>query len=295
MTRLIPEMSPQLRQVVAELGPAAQRWLDQAPAQLDHIAEEWQLTLHPQLHHSGATSIVFPVTTSAGEPAILKHTVPHDDALGEAAALRRWDGDGAARLLRSTGEGLTLLLERCQPGDDLWSLPVDQQIHVVAGLLPQLWVEPDGLPIRELDDTVAAWRRRMRERPDTFDAPHEVIATAARWADQLHGTSTRRVMLHGDLNPGNVLTAERARWLAIDPKPWLGDPAFDLAQALLNWISRSDAQVGEAVDWATRLAQELQVDVARALRWATVKALGWGDGRVEATILHDAALAVRSG
>jgi streptomycin 6-kinase len=38
---------------------------------------------------------------------------------------------------------------------------------------------------------------------------------------------TRQVLLHGDLNPTNVLAAQREPWLAIDPKPMVGDPAFD--------------------------------------------------------------------
>ena len=35
------------------------------------------------------------------------------------------------------------------------------------------------------------------------------------------------VLLHGDLNPTNVLAATREPWLAIDPKPMVGDPAYD--------------------------------------------------------------------
>jgi streptomycin 6-kinase len=35
------------------------------------------------------------------------------------------------------------------------------------------------------------------------------------------------VLLHGDLNPTNVLAAAREPWLAIDPKPMLGDAAYD--------------------------------------------------------------------
>ena len=34
--------------------------------------------------------------------------------------------------------------------------------------------------------------------------------------------------MHGDLNPGNLLAAGGGRWLAIDPKPMRGDPAYDL-------------------------------------------------------------------
>jgi streptomycin 6-kinase len=33
---------------------------------------------------------------------------------------------------------------------------------------------------------------------------------------------------------GNVLRADRQPWLVIDPKPFVGDPAYDATQHLLN-------------------------------------------------------------
>lgn len=282
-----------LRREAALLGPAAQRWLEAVPRQLAQLVADWQLTLEPQFDHAGSTSVVVPVVTADGTPAVLKLSLPHADALGEAPALRRWDGRHAVRLLQVNDDGLVLLLERCVPGHDLWTFPVDEQISVIAGLLPGLWVEPAGAPVRRLEDTAADWARRMRADSTAFDAPAEAVADAAGWAEQLAATTERRVLLHGDLNPGNVLTAQREPWLAIDPKPWIGDPAFDLAQALMNWIRVSeDASVDAAVERASRLAAAVGVDVGRALRWATVKVVGWGDGHDNAAVLHAAARAV---
>src|SRR6185369_16146677 len=34
-------------------------------------------------------------------------------------------------------------------------------------------------------------------------------------------------LLHGDLNPGNIVAAGREPWLAIDPKGEIGDPASE--------------------------------------------------------------------
>jgi streptomycin 6-kinase len=102
-----------------------------------HIAEvagAWDLELGAQLHHEGMVSIVVGVTTRDGTPAILKLSVPHEDARGEATALRCWDGRGAVRLLRCTTDGFTLLLERCTPGHDMGRLSVDDQLAVVTEL-----------------------------------------------------------------------------------------------------------------------------------------------------------------
>lgn len=291
------EVSDVLRATVVEIGSDAQRWLEEVPSEVLRIAEAWDLELHDQLDHIGMCSIVFPATTSDGTPAILKLSIPHDEVRGEAPALRRWDGDGAARLLRSSDDGFTLLLERCTPGHDLWTLPIDGQIAVTAELLPRLWVDTDLPPsIPRLVDTAATWARRMSDEPETFDAPAEVVARASRWADELREDAPRPVLLHGDLNPGNVLAAGREPWLAIDPKPYVGEPSFDLGQMLMNWVWSDDVAgdeiVRRTVERAAGRADELAFDVGRVLRWAAVKAVGWGAPRDECVVLDAAARAV---
>ena len=53
-------------------------------------------------------------------------------------------------------------------------------------------------------------------------------------------SADRHVVVHGDFNPGNVLAARRAPFLAIDPKPMVGDPAYDpwSLVAQLDWPFR---------------------------------------------------------
>lgn len=130
--------------------------------------------------------------------------------------------------------------------------------------------------MEELGATVAEWERRMCTAPGSFDAPADVVARAADWAGQLREGQPRR-LLHGDLNPGNVLATGRGRWSAIDPKPWFGDPAFDLAQLLMNWaLAMSTEDAAQAtLRQARQLADRLSLDVGRVLRWAVVKAVGW--------------------
>ena len=48
-------------------------------------------------------------------------------------------------------------------------------------------------------------------------------------------TDVAEVVLATDLHAGNVLQAERQPWLVIDPKPFVGDPAFD---ATPLWLRR---------------------------------------------------------
>ncbi len=285
------EISDALRRSVVDVGGGAERWLSGLAQQLADVAIDWDLELGPQVHHDGVASVVVLATSSDGSPAVLKLALPHEESRGEAAALRRWAGDGAVRLLRSSADGFVLLLERCRPAHDLWRLPVEEQISVVADILPRLWLRPDGEPtIHELADTAAAWEHRMRTTAGCLDAPPDLVARAASWLRELSEKQPRR-LLHGDLNPGNVLAADGDRWVAIDPKPWFGDPAFDLAQLLMNWatVTAPDEAVQRTVGHAELLAERLSLDVGRVLRWAAVKAVGWRAARRETQVLVAAA------
>ena len=55
---------------------------------------------------------------------------------------------------------------------------------------------------------------------------------------ELPASATSAVLLCTDLHAGNVLAAEREPWLVIDPKPFIGDPAFDPVQHMLNCDER---------------------------------------------------------
>ena len=67
----------------------------------------------------------------------------------------------------------------------------------------------------------------------------------------------------------------------IDPKPFVGDPAFDLAQWLHNryWrVVESADPIGIVRGEIERFAENLGMDAGRIAGWAFVKALGWDCG-----------------
>jgi streptomycin 6-kinase len=63
-------------------------------------------------------------------------------------------------------------------------------------------------------------------------------ATVAAWPSAGGVEPPRRVLLATDLHAMNVLAATRQPWLAIDPKPYVGDPHYDPVQHLLNCEQR---------------------------------------------------------
>jgi streptomycin 6-kinase len=102
------------------------------------------------------------------------------------------------------------------------------------------------------------------------------------------------VVLHQDLHGGNVLRRGRD-WAAIDPKPLVGERAFDLAPYVRDRRDRlRDDRDSEVVvrDRLEQLCTILDVDWERARGWALAHALAWSFD-AKANFYPDLVLAAR--
>jgi streptomycin 6-kinase len=77
------------------------------------------------------------------------------------------------------------------------------------------------------------------------------------------------VLLATDVHAGNVLRAQRHPWLVIDPKPFVGDPAYDATQHVLNGAGRLRSDARGTIG---RLADLLEVDRERVRLWTFARA-----------------------
>jgi streptomycin 6-kinase len=81
------------------------------------------------------------------------------------------------------------------------------------------------------------------------------------------------MLIHGDVNPGNLLRSERDGWLAIDPKGYAGHPLYDVATFLNDPPEMTSAELrrfqGRRV---ASLAEALQVMPGDILAWAEAHA-----------------------
>lgn len=195
---------------------------------------------------------------------VLKIGWPHDEAEHEADGLRLWAGDGAVRLYAADSFGPTsaLLLERCEPGTPLARalLPSEQDV-VIAGLLRRLWCHsPDGGPFRPLYEMCDAWAAEFTEAPAIDPG---IVRAGLALLRELPRDATEQVLLCTDLHGENVLAASREPWLMIDPKPYIGDPAYDVVQHMLN----ADRLRGDPLGLARRMAGLLDLDAERVRLW----------------------------
>ncbi|HXP87944.1 MAG TPA: aminoglycoside phosphotransferase family protein [Bryobacteraceae bacterium] len=250
--------------------PQRSAWLAQLPDALRQALRQWSLTLGPPFDHKFVSCAwVAPVTLPNGTLAILKLGMPHMEAEHEVDGLRFWNGDGMVRLL-AADDGLgAMLIEHCEPGTPLSTLPESEQDPVVAGLLRRLWRTP---PVPHLFRPLSALLEFWSD---------ETQADRARWPDaglvraglelfqELPRTASKNVVLATDLHAGNVLRAAREPWLAIDPKPFAGDPAYDATQHLFNGMARLCSDPSGAI---RRFADLLEVDAERVRLWTFARA-----------------------
>jgi len=269
--------------VVRELSrnADARPWLEALPRLIDEVRDAFSLTLSPPLH-GGSCSWVAPATLPGGARVIVKIGWPHPEMYGEADALRRWDGRGAVRLLGHDPARHALLLERCDPGDPLSEdpRPAADRLRTGCAVLRELWSADGPAPptIEPLGRVTAHWAGLVEERFDRLRPPYDpgLIAEGARLLRELPASAPRTATLHGDFNPGNVL-AHRGGWVAIDPKPMTGDPAYDL-WPLLEQIDDPYARSDPARalrDRIALLADELELDADRIAAWCVARKVEW--------------------
>ncbi|WP_371917022.1 aminoglycoside phosphotransferase family protein [Streptomyces sp. IMTB 2501] len=244
-------------------GAAGRAFVAGLPDLAADFLERWRLRLDgPSMN--GVSALVLPVVRADGCRAVLKLQLLDEETEGEPAALRVWDGDGAVRLLEHDPETGAMLLERLDESRMLSTMADTRAaVLVVARLLAHLTSFPAPPGMRRLGDIAEAMLERtpwaLERIPDP--AVRRLLADCAAAVREAVAEPGDR-LLHWDLHFENVLAAERADWLAIDPKPLAGDPGFELWPALANRFEAAE------VRWRfDALTDVLGLDRERARAW----------------------------
>jgi streptomycin 6-kinase len=284
---------PHYLEQTAAREPDVREWLGCLPEIVADLAFRWSLSVGQPFQPGGQCSWTAPAVGASGAALVLKiaFRFPDGEERDEAAGLRAWNGNGAVRLHAAcdTGSAYGLLVERCLPGTPLGEvLPEPDQDMVVAGLLGRLWAQRhEAYPFRPLAQMCAMWA-------DEFEAGYAAAPQLDRLDPglaregialfrELPGTAASQVLLCTDLHADNILAARRAPWLVIDPKPYLGDPAYDVLQHMLCCDARLAADPAGLADRMARLAG---LDARRVRLWLFARSVQESIG---SPILHQVA------
>ena len=251
--------------------PERFEWLAALPDVIEGVASEWGLELGEPYLPGGQCAWVAPARNARGEELVLKVGWRHREAEHEADALRFWDGDGAVRCFRtkSLDDTTASLLERCVPGYQLGhALPEPEQDVIVGVLLRRLWARSpsDEHPFGSLVHMCDQWAERFEldfER-DARGLDPGLARDGMAALRELPRSADRNVLLCTDLHAGNILSSQREPWLVIDPKPFIGDPAFDPLQHMFNCEERLAT---DPEGLLRRMAEMLELEVERVRLW----------------------------
>ncbi|MFE9634575.1 aminoglycoside phosphotransferase family protein [Streptomyces sp. NPDC006463] len=269
------------RSTVEREGEAGAAWLAELPRVVDELLGRWGCVPDGEVMHGGV-GVIVPVLRRGEGAAVLKVSFPHPGNVHEPDAFAAWGGRGAVLLHERDDERFAMLLERARTSTLAEVEDGDEVVAVAGRLSRRLAVPaPPGLPrLREQAD---AWEEQLRR--DAGELAHTlspyVVDAAVATVREL-GRVQPDTLIHGDLHARNILRADREPWLAVDPKGYVGDPAYDggtlLKSRALALLEADDLRkaVHRALDVFVEAAE---LDRERALRWAqfhAVQASFWG-------------------
>ncbi|MFF2086118.1 aminoglycoside phosphotransferase family protein [Nocardia sp. NPDC058176] len=289
-------------------GAAGVRWIDELPGVVEGLAGQWGLSGFSAPFGGGTHAYVVTCRRVDGSTVVLKVPMVDEENVAEATALHVYDGDGAVRLLDFDRGSGAMLLEWA-PGAELLVQPgfpslegrpenaekVALACSLYRRLRRPLTEVPAGYPsLPVADDLIAGLRTRL-EDPDPRLG--EVLSRPLRevvdhWCAELAIPDGPLLIVNRDTHLGNILGAEREPWLLIDPKPCLGEAAFDAGFLLMIQV-QSNPSRAHADSVVASTAAGLDVDPERARGWALIRAveeMTWAveDQDAEMLALHTA-------
>lgn len=105
--------------------------------------------------------------------------------------------------------------------------------------------------------------------------PEAFVGRAEGLFAELISSQAETFLLHGDLHHGNVLSAGRRPWLAIDPKGVVGERAYETAALLHNPVEllREPEPRKILARRMDLLSERLDLDRERVHRWGLAQAV----------------------
>lgn len=259
-------------------GKRGEQWLNDLPILLQQYERELKIKIHAPFANL-TYNYVAPATLSDDTFAVFKCGIPNKELTSEIAALKHFNGNGAARLISANANAGWLLLEKLEPGIMLSTLEDDDEAMRIAINVMQKLNKPTenytNFP------TVQSWLNGFQRLYQQFNGgtgvfKREIVERADKLAKELLQSMGKVVLLHGDLHHDNILSNKHDSWLAIDPKGVIGEPEYEIGALMRNPIAKlmASRNLKELFLRRTAITTELTgFDRQKILAWSFVQSV----------------------
>lgn len=218
------------KNIISLYGQQGQEWLKNLSNFTNQIATKWNLTNLQVLQNLSYNYVLSCYQNQ--NPVILKISFNKNDLQTEALTLKSFSGHGCVKLLEQDIELGALLIQKINPGTSLKSLfpeQDEQAVKIISDVIKKL--QTTTIPKDSSFCNISDWLAILDEN---WKIPKKHLLHARNLKKQLLETTSKQVLLHGDLHHENILLEQQNSWIAIDPKGIIGDPVFEVGSAILN-------------------------------------------------------------
>ena len=263
-------MSSNLKQNIIKIyGDNGKQWLDSLPEIVAKIANEHNLSgLIP------VNNMTFNYIASGyqnDKPIILKMGMNSNDLTKEVSCLKAFPKHAVADVIAHDDN--MSIIQRAVPGITLKDHFPNNDIDATKILCASIKeLHKASIPESHNFYHLSELFRTLDQK---LDIPDEILTRAKHLRDDLLKSTTKEVLLHGDLHQDNILKNGDI-WLAIDPKGFIGDPAFEPAAYLCNPIPEllQENQPREMIEKRINICSaELDIDSQRITDWLYAKSV----------------------
>lgn len=283
-------MPDRLTASVRALGPVGQRWIDELPAVLDSLEDEWAVRCGAPFDGGNAAYVTEAVTLD-GARAVLKVALPAGiDGLSpfeqELETLLLARGDPYVGVIRHDTRRRGVLLERLgQPLASLgWS--TSRQVEASVDTLARGW-RPVATEVVPTGAAEASWLAEFVStawedlgRPCSASAVERAVTFSVQRAARFDPDAA--VLVHGDGHAHNLLVVpgseDAPRFRLTDPEGLVSEPAHDLGVVLRAWndelLAGDTAKL--ALERCEKVASLSGVDTEAIWQWAFIERVSTG-------------------
>ncbi len=255
-----------IKSIHKEIG---EKWLEDFNDLKSYCEEKWGLQILQPYELS--YNFVAPAIKNDGSFVVVKLVVPNGDGfIQEVEALTLYQGNGIVKLIDVEIEKGIMILEHISPGVKLYTLSNDEEATaIMAKIMRELWIEaPQNSRISTIFQREETFKRiRQKHKAGVGPITVKMLVEAEEIFSKLTNSIKKLYLLHGDLHHHNVLYSNNPnKWVAIDPKGFIGEREYDVIQFLLNKVPtvKMSEIIGRRIDI---LVDHLELNRQRIILW----------------------------